>query len=67
MDKDKAFTEIRHILGAKENEHKDWNWQQEEIKKVLEELQTYQYNWGVRQGIFKSINNLTDLIENENK
>lgn len=65
MDKFKAQTEIENIFFLISNQEKSVAWQREELAKVLAELQTYNYNWGKRNGLFKAVNELTKLAEDE--
>ena len=67
MDKNRAYTEIDNLLNSKEYKNKTWGEQQDSIKKVLEELQSYNYNLGKRHGMFKAVNLLTELVEKEGK
>lgn len=67
MDKHRAYTEIENILWSKEYENKTPKQQKESIKEVLQKLQSYNYNLGKRQGMFKAVNLLTEFAEKENK
>jgi len=64
MDKNRALIEIEHIIWS---DNKPSEFIRVEIKEVLQELQTYSYNWGKRQGMFKAVNLLTELAEKEGK
>ena len=65
MDKHRAQVEIESLFWGKEEKTT------EEIRvrlaEVLSELQSYNFNWGKRQGMFKAVNLLTELAEKESK
>lgn len=65
MDKHRAQVEIESLFWGKEEKTK------EEIRvrlaDILEEIQSYNFNWGKRQGMFKAINLLTEFAEKEGK
>jgi len=64
MDKDKAGIEILELFWGKGR-----NLSPTEIRQkldiILEELQTYQYSWGRRQGMFKIATIVEELAEKE--
>lgn len=59
----RAFEEIKNIYFSKENEQLSFEDKNKKVLEVLEELNNTSYLWGVRQGIFKSINLLTKEVE----
>ena len=67
MDRNRAFTKIEYILFSIENRDKTHTERMVQVLDVLEELENYSFSWGKRQGMFKSVNLLTDLAEKENK
>ena len=67
MDKDRAFVEIENILYSKEHENKTPMEHRNMIKDILDELHTYTYNWGKKNGMYKSASLLLDFAEKENK
>lgn len=67
MDKHRAYTEIESILWSRNFENKTPKEQKDLIKEVLQKLQSYNYDLGKRQGMFKAVNLLTELAEKENK
>jgi len=65
VDKHRAQIEIESLFWSKEEKTT------EEIRvrltDILEEMQSYNFNWGKRQGMFKAVNILTELAEEFNK
>ena len=63
MDKNRAQIEIELLFWGKEEKST------EEIRvrltDILEEMQTYNFYWSKRQGMFKAVNVLTELAEEE--
>lgn len=63
MDKNRAQIEL--LFWGKEEKST------EEIRvrltDILEEMQTYSFYWGKRQGMFKAVNVLTELAEEETR
>lgn len=50
MYKEDAFENIRYIFSSLEHEEKSNSWKQEELLKVLTELQRDSYNRGLKEG-----------------
>jgi len=65
MDKNRALIEIEKIIWSKDSDSKSSENIRAEIKEVLAELQTYHYNLGKRQGLFKAINLLEEFAKKE--
>lgn len=64
MDKDKAGIEILELFWGKGRNLTPTEIRQK-LDVILEELQTYQQNWGRRQGMFKIATIVEELVEKE--
>ena len=60
MDKDKAYTKIDCILDLQDISHQE---KMVIISDILEQLENDSFDWGKRQGIYYSINLLTEQVE----
>jgi hypothetical protein len=58
--KEQALEAIWHELFSKDGAQSKVT-----VLKILTELETNSYNWGVRQGMFRSINVLTEQAEKQ--
>jgi len=65
MDENKALGKIESILWSKTNQELSTTEQRKKILEVLKELAVDQYKWGHRNGIYFSINKLTEEVENK--
>ena len=65
MDKHRAQVEIESLFWSKKE--KTAKEVKTRLGEILEELQTYNYDWGRRQGMFRAVNALTELAEKESK
>lgn len=65
MTKHTAFTSIQYILGSKEHENLSWKEKEEMILKILTELDQYSYDRGIRNGMFRAVNILTEKAEEQ--
>lgn len=65
MTKERAFTEITYLFWGKHEKSPEEI--KERTQQILEQLQTYNYNLGKRDGMFKAVNILTEEAEKEGK
>lgn len=66
MDKDKAHVKILDLFWGKGRDLSPTETRQQ-LNIILEELQTHQYGWGRRQGMFKIATIVEELAEKEGK
>lgn len=67
MTKHLAYTEIDRILGSKEMDNLSYHEKQKLIRDVIDKHSQYQYDRGVRNGMFRAVNILTEEAEKTNK